>query len=58
MRRLAALTIGILLCVTAVRAEISSSQAKRLNDAASVLSELRAIPDKGIPGVPGTARSA
>jgi lipid-binding SYLF domain-containing protein len=49
MKRITALTIGILLSVTAVRAEISSSETKRLNEAATVLSELRAIPDKGIP---------
>jgi lipid-binding SYLF domain-containing protein len=43
------LVLGVLLCATAVRAEVSSSDAKRLSDAAAIIREFRAAPDTGIP---------
>jgi lipid-binding SYLF domain-containing protein len=49
MKLMAALSLGLLLSPLPALADISSSQAKRLDEAASVVRELRAIPDKGIP---------
>jgi lipid-binding SYLF domain-containing protein len=49
MKRMTALSIGVLLSSTAAWADISSSAAKRLDEASTVVRELRAIPDKGIP---------
>jgi lipid-binding SYLF domain-containing protein len=40
---------GVMLCASTVFAAVSSSEAKRLSEAATVVRELRAIPDKGIP---------
>jgi lipid-binding SYLF domain-containing protein len=48
MKTLVALSLG-LMCATTALAEGSSSEAKRLNDAATVVRQLRAAPDKGIP---------
>src|SRR5438105_3361365 len=44
-----AFLLGVLLSPSVASAEISSSQAKRLSDAAAVVRELRAMPEKGIP---------
>ena len=49
MKSVFAIAGGLLLCGAAARAEISSSEAKRLNDAASAVRELRASADSGIP---------
>lgn len=49
MKTVAALSIGIVLSTTTISATLSSSQAKRLEEAASVVTELRTIPEKGIP---------
>ena len=49
MKTTVALSIGVLLSASIASADISSSQAKRLEEGASVVRELRAIPDKGIP---------
>jgi SH3 domain-containing YSC84-like protein 1 len=49
MKKTAALSIGVLLSASAALADLSSSQTKRLDEAASVVRELRAIPEKGIP---------
>jgi lipid-binding SYLF domain-containing protein len=48
-KKAAAIVVGVVLGSSAVFAEISASEAKRLNEAATVLTELRAIPEKGIP---------
>src|SRR5262245_14181241 len=37
------------MCASTALADISSGEAKRLDEAAAVLRELRATPDKGIP---------
>jgi len=47
MQRIVAL--GVLMCASTAWAEISSSEAKRLSNAATVVRELRGMPDKGIP---------
>jgi len=50
MKRMVVLSITVVLGATAaIAADISASDAKRLTEAASVIRELRAIPDKGIP---------
>jgi len=49
MRKLIVLSLGLPLCAAAALADVSSSEAKRLSEAASVVRELRAAPDKGIP---------
>jgi len=48
-KKAAAIVVGVVLGGSAVFADISASEAKRLNEAATVLTELRAIPEKGIP---------
>src|SRR5437764_1338555 len=40
---------SLCLCASSAFADISSSQAKRLDEAATAVRELRAMPDKGIP---------
>jgi lipid-binding SYLF domain-containing protein len=49
MRTVLAITGGLLLCAAAARADVSSSEAKRLDDAAAAVRDLRAAPDGGIP---------
>jgi lipid-binding SYLF domain-containing protein len=49
MKRVGVFLLGALMSASAALADLSPSQAKRLTDAAAVLQELRAIPDKGIP---------
>jgi len=51
MKTMIAMCGGLLLCAgaTAISAEMSSSEAKRLSDAATVVREFRTVPDKGIP---------
>ena len=49
MKTMAALSIGIVLSASTALADLSSSEAKRLDEAATVVRELRAIPEKGIP---------
>jgi lipid-binding SYLF domain-containing protein len=49
MKRLIVLPVGLLCYGAAALADVSSSEAKRLGDAATVVSELRSAPDKGIP---------
>lgn len=49
MKRLIVLPVGLLFYGAAALADVSSSEAKRLGDAATVVSELRSAPDKGIP---------
>jgi lipid-binding SYLF domain-containing protein len=49
MKTIIAFAAGLLTCTSTVLAEISTSEAKRLEEAASVVQELRATPDKGIP---------
>jgi lipid-binding SYLF domain-containing protein len=43
------LSVGVLLATSAAFADVSSSDAKRLRESATVVRELRAMPDKGIP---------
>src|SRR3981081_4730645 len=49
MRTMLAVVSGVFLCAAAVSADLSSSEAKRLNEAAAAVRDLRAVPDKGIP---------
>ncbi len=49
MKVVLALGAAVLLCAQTARAELSSSEAKRLDAAAATVRELRATPDKGIP---------
>src|SRR5438128_1234162 len=42
-------SIAFLMCAATAFADLSSSEAKRLSNAAAVVRELRAMPDKGIP---------
>jgi SH3 domain-containing YSC84-like protein 1 len=49
MKRTMLYSLALLLGASAAVAEISSSDAKRLSNAATVVRELRATPDKGIP---------
>jgi lipid-binding SYLF domain-containing protein len=49
MTRMAVISIGVLMSASAALADMTASEAKRLNEAASVVRELRAIPEKGIP---------
>src|SRR5438132_9473474 len=49
MKRIIMLCAGLLLSASAALADISSSQANRLSDAATVVREFRAMPEKGIP---------
>lgn len=49
MKTMVALSMGLLLCALTAFADVSSSEAKRLSDAATVVREFRATPDKGIP---------
>jgi lipid-binding SYLF domain-containing protein len=49
MKRMVLLSISVLLATSAAFADVSSSEAKRLREAAAVVRELRAMPDKGIP---------
>jgi lipid-binding SYLF domain-containing protein len=44
-----ALAVGLLMCASTALADISSGEAKRLDEAAAVVRELRATPDKDIP---------
>jgi lipid-binding SYLF domain-containing protein len=48
MKKLA-IFCGVCLLATSAFAELSKSEAKRLGEAATVLSELRGTPDRGIP---------
>jgi lipid-binding SYLF domain-containing protein len=45
----AALVCALSLCAASAFATLSSDEVKRLNEAASILTELRNTPDKGIP---------
>jgi lipid-binding SYLF domain-containing protein len=47
--RTMAVFAGALVCASMASAEVSSSEMKRLNEAAAVVRELRAAPDKSIP---------
>jgi SH3 domain-containing YSC84-like protein 1 len=49
MRRIAALSFMLLITSSIALAEISSSEAKRLGEAATIVRELRAAPDRGVP---------
>src|SRR5947208_8370692 len=49
MKTTATFMAALLMCASAAFADLSSSEAKRLNEAATVLRELRAEPDQGIP---------
>src|SRR5438128_10726124 len=49
MKVMIAVAAGLLMCVSTALAAISSADAKRLSEAANVVRELRAAPDKGIP---------
>jgi SH3 domain-containing YSC84-like protein 1 len=49
MKAIIATAAGLLLAASTVHASISASEAKRLNNAATVVQELRDTPDKGIP---------
>src|SRR5437667_10586636 len=49
MTRIVALSFILLMSSSAAFPEISSSEAKRLGEAATVVRESRAAPDKGIP---------
>ena len=42
-------SIAFLMCAATAFADLSSSESKRLSTAATVVRELRAMPDKGIP---------
>jgi SH3 domain-containing YSC84-like protein 1 len=49
MRTVLAITGGLLLRAAVAHADVSSSEAKRLDDAAAAVRDLRATPDRGIP---------
>jgi hypothetical protein len=49
MKIISAVFVMALVGATAGRADISASLAKRLDEAAAVLRELRDIPDKSVP---------
>ncbi|HZP49380.1 MAG TPA: lipid-binding SYLF domain-containing protein [Vicinamibacterales bacterium] len=49
MKVVLALGAAVLLCAQTARAELSSSEVKRLDAAAATVRELRATPDNGIP---------
>jgi lipid-binding SYLF domain-containing protein len=49
MRILCLTLIGLASCVLPASADVSSDEAKRLNEAATAVREMRASPDKGIP---------
>jgi lipid-binding SYLF domain-containing protein len=49
MKTMTALSLGLLLCASTAIADLSSSQAKRLSAAATVVREIRDVPDQGIP---------
>jgi lipid-binding SYLF domain-containing protein len=49
MRTVLAIAGGLLLCAAAAQADVSSSEAKRLDDAAAAVRDLRAAPEAGIP---------
>jgi lipid-binding SYLF domain-containing protein len=49
LKTITALSLGLLLCASTAVADLSSSQAKRLSAAASVVREIRDVPDQGIP---------
>jgi SH3 domain-containing YSC84-like protein 1 len=49
MTKVIALVSGLLLCSAAALADVSSSEAKRLDEAAAVVRQFTATPDKAIP---------
>ena len=49
MNTIAAVVLGLLMSTSAAFGDMSSSQAKWLTEAAAVVHDLRAIPEKGIP---------
>src|SRR6266508_295045 len=48
MKTIVAFAVALLTCTSTVLADISSGETKRLEEAATVVRELRAAPDKGI----------
>lgn len=49
IKAMVALAAGLLTCASTAFADVSSAEAKRLDQAATVVQELRATPDKAIP---------
>src|SRR5215470_17491966 len=49
MRAVIAGLLGTLVLTSSVRADLSTSETRRIRDAAQVLKEIHAVPDKDIP---------